>query len=55
MKTMKKFDCVAMKRQAATALYEQLKTMTPEEQLAYWKRGTDQLRQQQALLRAQKT
>ena len=50
MKTMKKFDCVAMKQQAATALYDQLKTMTLEEQLTYWKRGTDQLRQRQILL-----
>lgn len=44
---MKKFDCVAIKRQAAEVLYEQLKNMTVEEQLAYWKQGTDQLRQQQ--------
>lgn len=49
MRTTKKFDCVAIKRQAAEVLYEQLKNMTIDEQLAYWKQGTDQLRQQQQL------
>lgn len=52
MKTTTKFDCVPMKQQAAEILYEQLKTVTFEEQLAYWKEGTGKLRQQQALRRS---
>jgi hypothetical protein len=35
----KAFDCVAMKHAAAENIFEQLKTMTPAEQLAYWRQG----------------
>ena len=46
MKT-KDFDCVEMKRRGAEVLYKKLKTMTPEEQLAYWKASTEELKQMQ--------
>lgn len=46
MKT-KDFDCVEMKRRGADALYQKLKDMTPEEQLAFWKTGTEELRRRQ--------
>ncbi|MDP2981710.1 MAG: hypothetical protein Q8O92_00070 [Candidatus Latescibacter sp.] len=39
MKT-KDFDRVEMKRRGAEVLYKKLKTVTPEEQLAYWKAST---------------
>ncbi|MBD3326800.1 hypothetical protein GF339_19605 [candidate division KSB3 bacterium] len=35
MKT-KPFDCVAMKRAAAEKIYEQINTMTREEELRFW-------------------
>lgn len=35
--TMKKFDCVEMKRKGAAKIYEQIKDMTPEQELAWWK------------------
>ena len=36
MKT-KSFDCVAMKREGSRLIYEQVKNMTPEQELAWWK------------------
>ena len=36
MKT-KTFDCVQMKREGALRIYERLKGMTVEEQVAYWR------------------
>jgi hypothetical protein len=48
MKT-KDFDCVEMKRRGAEILYKKLKTMTPEEQLAYWKASTEELKQMQRI------
>jgi hypothetical protein len=32
----KAFDCVEMKRECARRIYEQIKDMTREEELAYW-------------------
>jgi hypothetical protein len=39
----KAFDCVAMKHAAAENIFEQLKTMTPAEQLAYWRQREPQI------------
>lgn len=33
----KTFDCVAMKRVGSARIYEQVKNMTPEQELAWWK------------------
>jgi hypothetical protein len=43
MKT-KDFDCVEMKRLGAEVLYDKLKAMTPEDQLAFWEKSTEKLR-----------
>lgn len=50
MKT-KTFDCVAMKRRGAEMVQEELAELTPEEELAYWQSGTEELRQRQTELR----
>ena len=39
----KNFDCVEMKRQAGARIYETVKDMTQEEELAYWKRRSEEL------------
>ena len=57
MKT-KEFDCVQMKRQGAEIIFEEIKNMTLEEQLEYWKKGTAQLQKEQQIFsrkRRQKT
>ncbi len=36
-----KFDCVEMKHRAAEAIYECIKDMTPDEEIAYWKKVAD--------------
>ena len=50
MKT-KTFDAIKSKHEAAKHILEELEGMTLEEQLAYWQRGTDDLRRRQAELR----
>jgi hypothetical protein len=35
--TTKNFDCIAFKRAAQLAIYEEIKNMTREEQLAYFR------------------
>ena len=37
---MKTFDCVEMKRLGARRVYERIRNMTPQEELAYWRRRT---------------
>jgi len=53
MKT-KTFDCVEMKRRGAERIYEELKDLTPEEQLSYWRRKDEEFRQYVAAVRAQR-
>lgn len=48
----KTFDCVEMKRRGAALVYEKLKNMSADEELAYWRRRTEELRQEQAEARA---
>jgi len=43
MKT-KTFDCVEMKRRGAEKVQEEIAGMTPAQELAYWQRGTEELR-----------
>ena len=50
MKT-KTFDCVNMKRQGAEQVMKQLEGMSLQEQLEYWKRGTEELKELQKKLR----
>ena len=47
MDQTKTFDSIAMKHTAAAALSAQLHPMTIEEQLAFWQRQTEALKQQQ--------
>ena len=35
--TEKKFDCIAFKRSAQLAIYEEIKNMTRDEQMAYFR------------------
>ena len=51
MKAKKRFDCVEMQHQGGNAIYEVIKDMTREEQLAYWARRTEALRKKQEALR----
>lgn len=37
-KTEKSFDCIAFKRRAQEKIYEEIKEMTAEEEIAYFKR-----------------
>jgi len=46
MKT-KTFDCVEMKRRGAELVRRQLKGKTFDEQLEYWQKGTDRLKELQ--------
>lgn len=48
----KAFDCVEMKRRGAELVQQRLAGMTREEQLEYWRKKTELLRERQALLRA---
>jgi len=43
----KTFDCVEMKREGARRIYEMTKDMTLEQELAFWRRKTAQLRHRQ--------
>ena len=46
MKT-KTFDCVAMKRVGSRQIYEKIKGMTPEQELAYWQERHHKLEEKQ--------
>ncbi len=46
MKT-KKFDCIEMKRKSQELIYDKIKKMTPDEELEFWQKGTNSLRQRQ--------
>jgi hypothetical protein len=53
MKT-KTFDAVEMKRRGALEVYELLKDMSPEEQVAFWREETEKLRKEQQAIRARR-
>jgi hypothetical protein len=46
MKT-KTFDCVAMKRIGAGKVHRRIKRMSLRQQLAFWRRETEAMRQEQ--------
>jgi len=50
----KKFDCVEMQHRGGSAIYEATKGMTREEELAYWKRRTAELRRLQEELQRER-
>jgi hypothetical protein len=37
-KPAKRFDCIAFKRQAQAEIYEEIKGLSPEEEIAYFRR-----------------
>jgi hypothetical protein len=47
----KKFDSVKMKREGAARVRAEIESMTISEQLAYWRRGTEELLALQQSLR----
>lgn len=50
-KKRKTFDCVEMKRRGAERLRMVTRGMTLDEELSFWKQGTDELRAQQDEMR----
>ena len=46
MKT-KTFDCVEMKRQGSARIHEQIKDLTFEERIEYWRRRSEAFRREQ--------
>ncbi len=48
MKT-KAFDCVAMKRRGAAFVQKQLENKSFAQKLAFWRKGTDELKKLQKL------
>lgn len=45
--TTKTIDAIEMKRRGAEKIYQQIATMTVEQQVAFWQQRTDVLLQQQ--------
>ena len=54
MKT-KTFDCVEMKRRCAEHVYSIIKDMTPEEEIEYWRRQTEEYRKERSAHQANST
>ncbi len=50
----KRFDCVEMQHRGGDAIYEIIKNMTREEEVAYWAERTAALRRKQEELRRQR-
>ena len=50
----KTFDCVQMKRDGAELVRKQLEGKSFEEQLEYWRKGTEELRELQAQVRGRR-
>jgi soluble cytochrome b562 len=42
MKKIKNFDCIAMKREAQEAIRNQVRGMTPEEEVAFFREGAEE-------------
>ena len=42
----KSFDCVEMKRKGAEVIYQKIASLSIEQQLEYWRKGSDSLRKQ---------
>lgn len=54
-KKTKSFDCVEMKRQGAARVQALIAGMTPEEELEFWRKQTEELRKQQEQIRRTRT
>ena len=52
--TDKPFDCVEMKRRGAEEVQRQITGLTREQELEFWRKQTDKLRERQARARAQR-
>jgi hypothetical protein len=50
----KKFDCIQMKRQGAELVRKKLEGKSPKEILAYWQKGTAELKKLQRQKRLSK-
>ncbi len=50
-KTEKSFDCVEMMHQGGLRIHDQIKDMTKEQRLAYWKRKNEEARQKYPQMR----
>ena len=50
MKKAKSLNCVEIKRQSATQIYEQVKNLSAEEELVYWRERSEALYQKQQTL-----
>ena len=48
---MKKFDCVELKRKGAARVKSETEHLNAAERLAYWEKGTAELRAEQEVLR----
>ena len=48
--TKKAFDCVEMKRRGAELVRQRIAGMTPEQELEFWRKQTDELRKRQQVL-----
>lgn len=51
----KKFDCVEMKHKAAERIQKEIEGMSLEEELNYWQKKTDALRQLQKRVKRSQT
>ncbi|MDD2715414.1 MAG: hypothetical protein PHW04_05915 [Candidatus Wallbacteria bacterium] len=51
----KDFDCVQLKRRGAEMVWKKIKDMSIDEQLLFWKKGTDELRMLQKKSKAKVT
>ena len=51
MKRKKRFDCVELQHRGGERIMAELEGMTREEQLEYWRKGTEALRKRQQELR----
>jgi len=52
MKT-KTFDCVEMKRRGAEAVLKRTAGMTPEQEIEYWRKRSEEFHNEQQRLKAQ--
>jgi hypothetical protein len=50
----KTFDCVEMKRKAQEKIYEDIKDLTLEEEIEYFRKGAEQFQREMDRLRKQK-
>lgn len=51
MEKTKTVDCIRLKRRGARKIYQQLQTMTKEQQLAFWQAHTFDLQRHQEQLK----